>query len=56
MLGVSIVIKNTSKAEIQNQRLNYNKIKKEIGWKPIFSLEYGLVKTVKWYKKNIKSF
>ncbi len=50
------IIKNTSKAEIQNQRLNYNKIKKEIGWKPIFSLEYGLVKTVKWYKKNIKSF
>ena len=50
------IIKNTSKAEIQNQRLNYNKIKKEIGWKPIFSLEYGLVKTVKWYKKNIKLF
>ena len=46
------IIKNTSKAEIQNQRLNYNKIKKEIGWKPIFSLEYGLVKTVKWYKEN----
>ncbi len=50
------IIKNTSKAEIQNQRLNYNKIKKEIGWKPIFSLEYGLIKTVNWYKKNIKSF
>ena len=50
------IIKNTSKAEIQNQRLNYNKIKKEIGWKPIFSLEYGLIKTVNWYKKNIKLF
>ena len=50
------IIKNTSKAEIQNQRLNYNKIKKEIGWKPKFSLEYGLIKTVNWYKKNIKLF
>ena len=50
------IIKNTSKAEIQNQRLNYNKIKKEIGWKPTFSLEYGLIKTVNWYKKNIKLF
>ena len=50
------IIKNTSKAEIQNQRLNYNKIKKEIGWKPIFSLDYGLIKTINWYKKNINLF
>ena len=50
------IVKNTFKAEIKNQRLNYNKIKKEIGWRPIFSLEHGLKKTIHWYKKNINSF
>ena len=50
------VVKNTSKAEKKNQRLSYNKIKKEIGWKPIFTLDYGLKKTINWYKKNINLF
>jgi len=50
------IVKNISKAEIQNQRLNYNKIKKEINWSPIYSLDYGLKKTIFWYKKNIKLF
>ena len=50
------VIKNVSKAEIQNQRLNYKKIQKELGWSPIYSLEYGLKKTIHWYKKNISFF
>ena len=32
-------IKNFSKLEINNQRLNYNKIRKELHWKPIHKLE-----------------
>ena len=32
-------IKNFSKLEINNQGLNYNKIRKELNWKPIHSLE-----------------
>ena len=32
-------IKNFSKLEINNQRLNYNKIKKELYWKPIHKLK-----------------
>ena len=50
------IVKNNSKAEIQNQRLNYNKITKDIGWKPIFTLEHGLKNTIKWYKNNIDLF
>ena len=50
------IIKNNSKAEVQNQRLNYDKITKEIGWRPTCSLEKGLRHTVAWYKKNIKLF
>lgn len=58
ILGVqeNYVIMNSSKAEIQNQRLNYNKIKREIGWEPKFSLDFGLKKTISWYKQNIKLF
>ena len=47
-------IKNFSKLEINNQRLNYNKIKKELYWKPIHKLEDSLKKTIEWYKINFK--
>tara|TARA_B100000767_G_C19678327_1_gene498410 strand:- start:159 stop:1112 length:954 start_codon:yes stop_codon:yes gene_type:complete len=50
------VIMNSSKAEIQNQRLNYTKIKKELGWEPKFSLGLSLKKTISWYKLNINLF
>lgn len=50
------IIKNVSKAEIKNQRLNYNKIKKEIKWKPLISLDSGLKKTINWYKVNKSLF
>ena len=50
------IIKNISKAEIKDQRLNHNKITREIGWKPIFSLDRGLKKTIIWYKKHIELF
>ena len=52
----NFIIKNTSKAEIKNQRLNYNKIRREIKWKPSISLEVGLKRTINWYKENIDLF
>jgi dTDP-glucose 4,6-dehydratase len=47
------IIKNYSKSEIKNQRLNFNKIKKELKWKPIFNLDESIIETINWYKKNI---
>lgn len=52
----NFIIKNISKAEIKNQRLNFNKIKREIKWKPTVSLDVGLKKTINWYKENIDLF
>ena len=52
----NFIIKNTSKAEIKNQRLNYNKIRREIKWKPTISLDVGLKRTINWYKENIDLF
>ena len=51
---VSYVIKNNSKQEINNQRLNYSKISKELGWKQKISLQEGLYRTIQWYQKNLK--
>ena len=45
-------IKNYSKSEINNQRLNYKKIIKEINWRPVHNLERSLKKTIDWYKHN----
>jgi CDP-glucose 4,6-dehydratase len=50
------VIENKSKTEIKNIRLNFNKIKKEIKWRPIISLDQGLKFSINWYKKNIELF
>lgn len=50
------VIENKSKAEIKNLRLNFNKIKREIKWEPLISLDQGLKRTINWYKKNIELF
>ena len=49
--GKFFVIKNNSKQEINNQRLNYSKISRELGWKQKTSLKEGLTKTINWYKK-----
>jgi len=49
-------ILNSSKKEIIYQRLNYNKIVKELGWKQKINLNIGLSKTFKWYKEHIGFF
>lgn len=35
--------------EIINSRVDFSKIKKELGWQPRFDLDRGLSKTVKWF-------
>ena len=46
------VILNQSKKEIKVQKLNDNKIRKELNWKQSNSMREGLIKTINWYKKN----
>ena len=50
------LILNKSKKEILFQKLNYSKIKRELGWKQKVSLRTGLLKTINWYKKNYLFF
>lgn len=46
------IITNKSKKEINFQKLNDSKIKKELGWKQKISIIKGLKNTITWYQKN----
>ena len=50
------IIMNKSKQEINFQKLNDNKIKRDLGWKQKVSLKSGLFKTIRWYQDNYKLF
>ena len=50
------IIMNKSKQEINFQKLNDNKIKRELGWKQKIPLKSGLFKTIRWYQDNYKLF
>lgn len=50
------LILNNSYIEIKRQKLNYNKIKRELKWYPKVSMDTGLKKTIFWYKKNLNLF
>ena len=50
------IITNKSKQEINFQKLNDNKIKRDLGWKQKVSLNSGLIKTIEWYRENLDLF
>ncbi len=45
------IIMNNSKQEINFQRLDYSKIKKELNWSPKTDIKRGISETINWYKK-----
>ncbi|MDC0043517.1 GDP-mannose 4,6-dehydratase [Candidatus Pelagibacter sp.] len=48
-------IRNNSKQEINFQRLNFNKIKRDLKWLPKVDINEGLKNTIDWYIKNYKN-
>ena len=46
------VILNKSKKELTFQKLNDNKIRKELKWKQSITIKKALNKTINWYKEN----
>ena len=51
-----VIIKNFSKKELINQKLNYSKIKRELKWSQKNVFEKSLAETISWYKKNFYLF
>ena len=47
---------NSSKQELNFQRLNYSKIQRELKWKPKTNINKGLIQTIDWYIKNYRFF
>ncbi len=47
-------ILNIASNEIRHQYLSAKKAKETLGWKPKFSIEEGLKKTIAWYKEFFK--
>jgi len=46
-------IRGTAGAEIPYQTLSAEKARRVIGWKPRFSLEDGLARTIEWYRVHL---
>jgi CDP-glucose 4,6-dehydratase len=47
-----IIIKNRAKNELNFQKLNFSKIKKELKWSQNINFIHGLKDTISWYFKN----
>ncbi len=48
-------ILNKAKYEIKHQYLSAKKARKILSWKPLYTLEQGLIKTIAWYKDLCKA-
>lgn len=54
--GLKYVILNKAKFEIKRQYLSSEKVRRRLGWRPLYSLDAGLRQTVEWYLGNRESF
>jgi CDP-glucose 4,6-dehydratase len=45
------VILNEAVNEIRKQTLNPGKARQKLGWRPLFSLDEGLDRTIAWYRE-----
>jgi CDP-glucose 4,6-dehydratase len=48
------VIQNQASNEIPEQFLSAEKARRELGWKPLFTLEQGLGRTIEWYTRYLR--
>ena len=47
-------IRNETTNEIRHQYLSAEKARRELGWRPLFTLDDGLSRTIKWYEEFFK--
>lgn len=54
-VGPDFDVRNEATNEIPHQYLSAKRAREELGWKPLFSLEDGLARTVEWYREFMRS-
>jgi CDP-glucose 4,6-dehydratase len=47
-------IQNQASNEIRHQFLSAERARTELNWKPMFTLDEGLEKTIAWYREALK--
>ncbi len=47
-------IRNEATNEIRHQYLSAEKARRELAWRPLFTLDEGLRKTIRWYEEFLK--
>jgi CDP-glucose 4,6-dehydratase len=57
LLGVSMdfEMRNDANNEIPNQFLNATRARTELGWRPLFTVDEGLERTIEWYSRFLGS-
>ena len=48
-------ILNEATNEIREQRLSAARARVELGWRPLFSLDEGLRRTIDWYRDFLRT-
>jgi CDP-glucose 4,6-dehydratase len=49
--SLSPIVQNQVSNEIRSQYLSSAKARRILGWKPLFTLEEGLDRTISWYRE-----
>ena len=52
--SLSPVIQNTATNEIRHQYLSAEKARRVLNWKPLYTLDDGLQKTIEWYRSHLR--
>jgi CDP-glucose 4,6-dehydratase len=57
LMGVSVdfEMRNDANNEIPNQFLNATRARTELGWRPLFTVDEGLERTIEWYSRFLGS-
>ena len=57
LMGVSVdfEMRNDANNEIPNQFLNAERARTELGWRPLFTVDEGLERTIEWYSRFLGS-
>ena len=53
--GLRPVVLNEPLHEIRRQYLSASKARERLGWRPLFSLEEGLARTISWYREYLRA-